>query len=171
MAKTKRKAATEAEVPNRWDDLGRSPMPCGTDPPHPLEFWPKKADRRRTADWRAALMESSSGSAPVASGNNSPASSAPRAPSMTGSNAGGAGGVMDGSGRPSSKDAIELGGSIGNGQSADAGLGKARFGGEKGGPIPRIVAKMGTKKVDGRRWPGGSVGVVIAGPTSWSGGC
>ena len=74
-----------SRCPTIWeipDDLWERILPI-------LEkFWPRKPTGRHHANWRWSSTGSSSGCVPVASGTSCPASSAPRAPSTTGSSAG-----------------------------------------------------------------------------------
>src|SRR6185369_1415820 len=69
-----------------------------------------------------------------------------------------AGGVMERIWAALIEGCDELGGVDWKWQSGDASLGKARFGGEKGGQESHGSWQDGHQEVDGRRWPGGPAG-------------
>ena len=69
-----------------------------------------------------------------------------------------AGGVMERIWAALIEGCDELGGVDWKWQSADASLGKARFGGEKGGQESHGSWQDGHQEVDGRRWPRGPAG-------------
>src|SRR5262249_42559651 len=104
----------------------------------------------------------SSGCARAASGSSCPASSAPRAPSTTGSNAGAKGGSCNASGRNWSRSATTWRLWTGNGRRRTAGWARPGSGGKKVGKNPTDRGKQGSKEsvlVDAE---GGPLGAVLA---------
>jgi putative transposase len=127
------------------------------------EFWPRKPTGRRAANWRtmlnAILFRMRSG----CQWDQLPERYGPKSTVHDWFQRWVAGGIFEKIWTVLVEECDELGGVQWQWQSADAMLGKARFGGEKTGKNPTDRGKVGTKKslvVDG---DGGPLGVVIAG--------
>src|SRR3954452_2662241 len=98
------------------------------------EFWPKKPTGRRTADWRAALNGIIFRMRTGCQWEQLPRKFGPKSTVHDWFQRWNAGGVMERIWAVLVRECDELGAVDWQWQSADAALGKARFGGEKGGP-------------------------------------
>ena len=128
------------------------------------EFWPKKPtgpEGRQLAEMaqRDHLPDADA----AASGNNFPASSAPRARSTTGSSGGSPAASSRRSGRCWSPSATNSAGCSGSGRVPTRCWARPGSGGKKTGKNPTDRGKKGTKKSLLTDGDGGPLGVVIAG--------
>src|SRR5262249_10072407 len=128
-----------------WRSSGRPSAPVGTTP---------TGARRSTA--------SSSGCVRAARGSSCPASSAPRAPSTTGSSAGAKARSCNASGRNWSKSATNWGPWTGNGRPLPDGWAKPASGGKKGENHPTDAGRTGTQPSVRVAGAGGPLGAGIA---------
>jgi len=113
------------EIP---DDLGAKILPLLR------QFGPKKPTGRRTANWRAALNGILFRMRTGCQWEQLPRKFGPKSTVHDWFQRWCAGGVMERIWAVLVPECDELGAVDGQGQSADAALGKARFGGENGGP-------------------------------------
>src|SRR5262249_17526019 len=123
-----------------------------------LKFWPKKPTGRRTANWRAALNGIIFRMRTGCQWEQLPRKFGPKSTVHDWFQRWCAGGVMQQIWAVLVEECDELGAVDWKWQSADAWLGKARFGGEKGGPKPHRSWENGHQEVGANRWSGRSVG-------------
>jgi putative transposase len=127
------------------------------------EFWPRKPTGRKVANWRAALNGIIFRMRSGCQWEQLPRKFGPKSTVHDWFQRWVEGGIFEKIWAVLVQECDEIGGVQWQWQSADAMLGKARFGGEKTGKNPTDRGKVGTKKslvVDG---DGGPLGVVIAG--------
>ncbi len=158
MTKTKRKTRRKSrpkplgtiwEVPDAlWEKIR----------PILLEFWPKKPTGRRHADWRAALNGIIFRMRTGCQWEQLPRKFGPKSTVHDWFQRWCEGGVMERIWAALVAGCDELGGVDWQWQSADAMLGKARFGGEKDGPEPHGSRQDGHEEVGAGRWPGRAAG-------------
>ena len=123
------------------------------------EFWPQKPTGRRTANWRAALNGIIFRMRTGCQWEQLPRKFGPKSTVHDWFQRWCAGGVMERTWAVLVAACDELGAVDGQWQSADAALGKARFGGEKGGPQSHRSRQEGHQEVAdrrGRRWAAGA---------------
>src|SRR4051794_14117013 len=123
-----------------------------------LEFWPKKPTGRKTANWRAALNGIIFRMRTGCQWEQLPRKFGPKSTVHDWFQRWCEGGVMERIWAALVANCDELGGVDWQWQSADAWLGKARFGGEKDGQESHRPRQDGHQEVDGRRrrrWPAG----------------
>ncbi len=123
-----------------------------------LEFWPKKPTGRRTADWRAAFNGIIFRMRTGCQWEQLPRKFGPKSTVHDWFQRWCAGGVMERIWAVLVAECDELGGVDWQWQSADAMLGKARFGGEKDGQEPHGSRQDGHQEVGAGRWPGRAAG-------------
>src|SRR3954451_24504764 len=122
------------------------------------DFWPKKPTGRRTANWRAALNVILFRMRTGCQCELLPRKCGPKSTVHDWFQRWCAGGVMERIWAVLVQECDELGAVDWRWQSADAALGKARFGGEKGGPQTHRSRQKGDQEVAGgrgRRWAAG----------------
>src|SRR5262249_52927159 len=122
------------------------------------EFWPKKPTGRRTADWRAALNGVIFRMRTRCQWEQLPRKFGPNSPVHHWVQRRCAGGHRGRVWAAVVEGCEELGAVDWQWQSADAALGKARFGGEKGGEKPHGSRQDGHQEVGAGRWPGRAAG-------------
>jgi putative transposase len=123
-----------------------------------LEFWPKKPTGRRTADWRAAFNGIIFRMRTGCQWEQLPRKFGPKSTVHYWFQRWCAGGVMERIWAVLVAECDELGGVDWQWQSADAMLGKARFGGEKDGQEPHGSRQEGDQEVGVGRRRGRSAG-------------
>src|SRR4051794_16276907 len=123
-----------------------------------LEFWPKKRTGRRTADWRAALNGILCRRRTGCQWDQLPRTFGPKSTVPDWFPRWCAGGVRERIWAVLVEGCDELGAGDGQWQSADARLGKARFGGEKDGPESHGSRQDGHQEVGAGQWPGRTAG-------------
>src|SRR5690349_18365421 len=122
------------------------------------EFWPKKPTGRRTANWRAALNGIIFRMRTGCQWEQLPRKFGPKSTVHDWFQRWCAGGVMEQIWAVLIEGCAELGGVDWRWQSADAMLGKARFGGEKGRAEPHGSRQERDQEVGAGRWTGGAAG-------------
>src|SRR3954470_3821709 len=120
------------------------------------EFWPEKPTGRRTADWRAALNGIIFRMRTGCQWEQLPRKFGPKSTVHDWFQRWCEGGVMQRIWAALVEDCDELGAVDWDWQSADAWLGKSRFGGEKDGQEPHRPRQDGHQEVDGGRWGRGT---------------
>src|SRR5436305_11982152 len=140
-AKRKRKRAKKAKpLPTIWevsDDLWQRVLPILQ------EFWPKKATGRRHADWRRALNGIIFRMRSGCQWERLPRRFGPKSTVHDWFQRWCEGGVMQRIWEELVKECDELGAVDWQWQAADGRMGKARFGGEKGGEKPHGSREKG----------------------------
>jgi putative transposase len=114
------------------------------------DFWPKKPTGRKTADWRAALNGIIFRMRTGCQWDQLPRKFGPKSTVHDWFQRWCAGGVMQQIWAALVAECDELGAVAWQWQSADAALGKARFGGEKGGQEPHRSRENGYQEVAAR---------------------
>src|SRR3954452_13554868 len=128
-----------------------------------VEFWPRKPTGRRVANRRTMLNGILFRMRSGCQWDRLPERYGPKSTVHDWSRRWVEGGIFERIRAVLVAECDELGGVQWRWQSADAMLGKARFGGEKTGKNATDRGKMGTKKSVGVEGRGGPLGVVIAG--------
>src|SRR6201993_4340150 len=117
------------------------------------EFWPTQRTGRHHADWRRALNGIIFRMRTGCQWEQLPRKFGPKSTVHDWFQRWCQGGVMERIWAALVRGCDELGGVDWQWQSADAWLGKARFGGEKGGPEPHRSRQDGHQEVGAGRWP------------------
>ncbi len=123
-----------------------------------LAFWPKKPTGRHTANWRTALTGIIFRMRTGCQWEQLPRKFGPKSTVHDWFQRWCAGGVMERIWAELVAECDELGAVEWQWQSADAALGKARFGGEKGRPKSHGSWEKRDQEVGGGRWSGQAVG-------------
>jgi transposase len=145
------------------DDLGDPRRTLAADEPILKEFWPRKATGRKVANWRKMLNGIISRLRSGCQWEKLPERYGPKSTVHDWFQRWVQGGIFEKIWAVLVAECDELGGVDWQWQSADAMLGKARFGGKKTGKNPTDRGKKGTKKSLVTAGDGGPLGVVIAG--------